>query len=36
METGLIATQWLLTYNNDPKNMGIGSNTPAQKLKIAA
>jgi putative transposase len=30
------ATQWLWTYNNDRPNMGIGSITPAMKLKMAA
>ena len=30
------ATQWLWTYNNDRPNLGIGSITPAQKLKMAA
>lgn len=30
------ATEWLWTYNNDRPNMGIGSITPAQKLKVAA
>jgi putative transposase len=30
------ATQWLWTYNNDLRNMGIGGFTPPQKLKMAA
>jgi putative transposase len=30
------ATKWLWTYNNDCPNMGIGSITPAMKLKMAA
>ncbi|WP_438618898.1 integrase core domain-containing protein [Oryzifoliimicrobium ureilyticus] len=31
-----IATEWLWTYNHERPNMGIGGNTPAQKLKMAA
>ena len=30
------ATQWLWTCSNDRPNLGTGSITPAQKLKIAA
>ena len=30
------ATEWLWTYNNERPNMGIGSMTPATKLKTAA
>ena len=30
------ATRWLWTYNNERPNMGIGGQTPAQKLRKAA
>jgi len=30
------ATQWPRTDNNDRPNMGIGSISPEQKLKMAA
>lgn len=30
------AIEWLWTYNNERPNMGIGSITPAMKLKTAA
>jgi putative transposase len=35
-EVPQIATEWLWTYNNERPNMGIGSVTPATKLKMAA
>ena len=30
------ATKWLWTYNNERPNMGLGDETPAMKLNMAA
>lgn len=35
-EVQQIATEWLLSYNNERPNMGNGGVTPAQKLRMAA